>query len=175
MAEKGGGFWNRAGVVHDAVTGFSFVLSAVLLAVIVGAYCYEVVARYFFNAPTSWASPLVSYSLASMIFLAMPQLTRLASHISITVLTDAAPRPVAGFLRALIRVLAGVACLFAAWFCADETIRQYAQDIWTSPPLAVPKWTISMFVPYGMLSSGVYFLRQLWVEPLVPATSGDAL
>ena len=177
MVDEGGrgGFWSRAGRVHDAITVASFVLSALLLAVIVCSYCYEVVSRYFFNAPTSWATPLVSYALASMIFLAMPQLTRLASHISITVLTDAAPYPIAGYLRALVRVLAAAACLFAAWFCADESIRQFTQDIWTSPPMAVPKWTVSMFVPYGMLSSGLYFIRQLWVEPPAPGVTGDSL
>ena len=177
MANRGGrtGWWSRLGTAHDALTGFGFALSALLLAVIVISYCYEIVSRYAFNAPTSWASPLVSYSLIAMIFLTMPQLTRLAAHISINVLTDAAPPPVATVLRVVVRVLAATACLFAAWFCADETLRQYTQNIWTSPPFAMPKWTISMFVPYGMLSSGVYFLRQLWVEPPAAAFMGDSL
>ncbi len=177
MAKRGGrtGWWSRLGAAHDALTGFGFALSALLLAIIVCSYCYEIVSRYALNAPTSWASPLVSYSLAAMIFLAMPQLTRLASHISINVLIDAAPPAAATILRVLVRVLAATACLFAAWFCADETLRQYSQDIWTSPPFATPKWTISIFVPYGMLSSGVYFLRQLWQEPPAHAAVGEGL
>jgi C4-dicarboxylate transporter DctQ subunit len=177
MANRGGrtGWLSRLGAAHDALTRFSFGLSALLLAVIVCSYCYEIVSRYVFNAPTSWASPLVSYALAAMIFLAMPQLTRLASHISINVLTDSAPPPLAAVLRVLVRVLAAAACLFAAWFCADETLRQYSQDIWTSPPFALPKWTISIFVPYGMLSSGLYFLRQLWADAPLPVGAGDPL
>jgi hypothetical protein len=29
------------------------------------------------------------------------------------------------------------------------------------PPFAAPKWIVSIFVPYGMLSSGIYFIRHL--------------
>lgn len=148
--------------LHDRITAIGFALAGTALATIVVSFCYEVVARYFFAAPTEWASPLVSYSLVTMIFLAFPELTRRTAHISINILLDAVSPSRAATITRVIRLIAAAACLLAAWFSANESLNQWSSDIWTSPPFAVPKWAISMFVPYGMLSSGIYFLRQLF-------------
>ncbi len=45
--------------IQDALSRVGFALAACVLAFISAAYCYEVISRYFFNAPTIWASPLV--------------------------------------------------------------------------------------------------------------------
>ncbi len=158
-------WWRACTAAHDRVTRAGFALAMAMLLVIVVSYCYEIVSRYAFDAPTLWASPLVSYSLVVLIFLAMPELSRGASHIAINVLIDAAPPALAQWMRASVRVVAAGACFLATWFCVDESLRQYASDIWTSPPFALPKWTVSMFIPYGMASSGLYFLRHLIDEP----------
>jgi TRAP-type C4-dicarboxylate transport system permease small subunit len=151
----------KLATVHDGLTWAGFGAAAVCLAAIVCAFCYEVVSRYFLNAPTEWASPVVSFALCAMIFLAMPELTRRAAHIAINTLPDHLSARHRAMLLALVRIVAAVACLLAAWFSGSETLDQLRQEIWTSPPFAVPKWTISIFVPYGMLSSGIYFLRHL--------------
>ncbi len=96
-----------------------------------------------------------------MIFLMMPELTRRGAHISIDVFLNLLRPAAAVILVRTVRVIAAAACLLAAWFSGEETFRQFEQGIWTSPPLAMRKWTISVFIPYGMLSSGLYFLRQV--------------
>jgi TRAP-type C4-dicarboxylate transport system permease small subunit len=134
--------------------------------VIVVAFCWEVAARYAFNAPTEWASPLVSYLLPAIIFLMMPELTRRTAHISIDIFLANLPARASAMALRIIRGLAAGACLLAAWFSGEETFRQIEQGIWTSPPLALQKWTISIFVPYGMLNSGLHFMRQLLAAPM---------
>ena len=59
-ATPAGAFRATLAKAHDAVTHVGFIGAACCLAVIVCSYCYEVVARYFFSAPTEWASSLVS-------------------------------------------------------------------------------------------------------------------
>ncbi|MFN0304029.1 MAG: TRAP transporter small permease [Burkholderiales bacterium] len=151
----------RLGAIHDTITTAGFAAAGICLATVVCSFCFEVVSRYFLSAPTEWASPLVSYSLCAMIFLAMPELTRRAAHISINILLDSASPARAAVLLWIVRAIAIVACLLAAWFSSNETLAQFNQGIWTSPPFATPKWTISIFVPYGMLSSAIYFIRQI--------------
>lgn len=146
---------------HDALTRGGFVLAVGLVALIACSFTYEVTARYFLNAPTEWASPLVSYSLVAAIFVAMPELTRRGAHMSLNILIDASTPGRAAVMIRLSRLLAAAACLLAAWFCADETLNQLKLNIWTSPPFSVPKWIISVWLPYGFLSSGLYFLRQI--------------
>lgn len=160
------------GALHDRITALGFALAAVALAAIVVSFCYEVVARYFFSAPTEWASPLVSYSLVAMIFLAMPELTRRAAHIAINILLDNLRGSAVRAMHFVIRLVAAIACLLAAWFSGNETLNQFNMGIWTSPPFALPKWMVSVFVPYGMLSAGIYFVRQIVAGAPRPASQG---
>jgi hypothetical protein len=58
------------------------------VAIITGSFAYEVVARYFFAAPTSWAYDLSSYALCPMIFLAIPAMTQQRAHIAVAYLVE---------------------------------------------------------------------------------------
>jgi TRAP-type C4-dicarboxylate transport system permease small subunit len=144
------------------VTIAGFRAAAALLGLIAVSFCYEVALRYLFNAPTSWANALVSYLLCAAIFLAVPELTRRRAHVAINLLVDRARPGVARALQRLILGAAAAACLFASWFSAAETASQYEQGITTISAYPVPKWWVSIWIPYGLLGAGLHFLRQLF-------------
>lgn len=157
--------------VHDLLSRAGFVLAALVLAFISSAYCYEVISRYFFNAPTVWASPLVSYGLCMTIFLALPDLTRRAMHVSVDLHEGMlSPRLGALLLRAT-RLVSGIACLFGAWFTAAQTWSEFKADVLTNTYLPIPKWWLFILIPYGLLSGGVYFLRQAFGRSEAPPES----
>jgi TRAP-type C4-dicarboxylate transport system permease small subunit len=159
--------WRHA---HDRVTQASYNFGLVLVAFMVLAFCYEVTARYGFDAPTSWASALVSYALCLAIFSAMPELTRTGAHVAIGVLIDRASPQAARRLAMLIRLLAALACLFAGAICLNVCWEEYRDGIETMSVYPLQKWWITLFIPYGLLSSSLYFLRQvLGEEPPTPA------
>lgn len=161
------------GAVHDLITHIGFYIAALCLAVIVCSYCYEVICRYFFSAPTTWASSMVSYMLCAMVFLVMPDLARQKAHIFISVVPDKMSTVNATRLQRLTRAVSGITCLFAAWFCLDVTLGQFANSISTVNEWRIPKWLLSALIPYGMLSTAIYFLRHaLSNEPY--QTSGAA-
>src|SRR5581483_2347546 len=125
--------------IHDRLSRTGFILAACILAFISVAYCYEVVSRYFFNAPTIWASPLVSYALCLTIFLALPDLTRRGLQISID-LHEAWASPAAiELLLRLTRLVAGIFCLVAAWITAEQAWSEYSLGVWTNTYLPIPK------------------------------------
>lgn len=149
-----------AATIQDGLSRGGFILAACILAFISAAYCYEVVSRYFFNAPTIWASPLVSYALCLTIFLALPDLARRGLQISID-LHEAWASP--AVIKALLRgtnFVAAVFCLGAAWITAEQAWSEYATGVLTNTYLPIPKWWLFVFIPYGFLSGGLYFLRQ---------------
>ena len=156
--------WRSLASVHDAITWASFIVGAALVAFMAVSVCYEVVARYAFNAPTSWASAFVSYALCIAIFVAMPELTRTGAHVAINLLVDKVSSVHAAMLARVIQALAAVACLFAAAICANESWHQYIEEIETIAVYPVPKWLVTVFIPYGMLSAGIYFIRHLCGE-----------
>ena len=47
------------------------------------------------------------------------------------------------------------------WITANATLDQFNLGIDTISTYPVPKWWVSIFIPYGMFSSGLYFLRDL--------------
>ena len=149
--------------VHDWLSKVSFALAASVLAFISAAYCYEVAARYFFNAPTIWASPLVSYGLCLTIFLALPDLTRRGLHVSIDLHESLPPSFVAALSR-VTTLVGGVACLIGAWITAEQTWSEFNYGVWTNTYVPIPKWWLFIFIPYGFLSGGLFFLRQAFGE-----------
>jgi TRAP-type C4-dicarboxylate transport system permease small subunit len=149
---------------HDLLTKAGFAAATGLIGLIAIAYCYEVVARYFFFAPTDWSYALVSYAMCAAIFLAMPEQTRRRAQIAINFLVESASPRMARLMRRGVLLLAALACFAGGWLTADETWRQYVQGISTISAWPVPKWWVSIFIPYGMFSSAVYFTRQLATE-----------
>ncbi len=159
--------------LHDGLTTISFQLAVACLGVITVAYCYEVTARYAFNSPTVWANPLVSYLLCATIFLALPEMTRTSEHISINILIDALSPQVAAAVNQLIRLIGCFACFLGAWITMSETGAQIVGDIWTISYFPVPKWAVSIFIPYGFVSAALYFLRQIAGERHTPSSAGS--
>jgi TRAP-type C4-dicarboxylate transport system permease small subunit len=146
---------------HDAITRGGYQLAALIVILIAGSYCYEVAARYFFNAPTAWANAVVSYLLCAVIFLAMPEQTRRRAHIAIMVLVDRVDATGRRIWRMLIAAIASATCFAVFWISASETWTQFRDGVLTVAAYEIPKWWISIFIAYGLLSSALYFLREL--------------
>jgi TRAP-type C4-dicarboxylate transport system permease small subunit len=171
-ARSHSGWPSRLAAAHDQLTAVSFSAAMLALAVIAISFCYEVVSRYFFNAPTIWASPFASYGLCAAIFLAMPELTRTSSHIALNFLDSALSRERALSVRRMIRVVACAACGLAAWITAQAAWNDFALGIVTNTYYPIPKWWLSSVIPYGMASSAIYFLRQAVRRETAPLGQG---
>jgi C4-dicarboxylate transporter DctQ subunit len=131
------------------------------LAGIIAAYLIEITSRYFLNDPTGWANDLVSYLLAISVFLAMPRVTAEGGHVAITFLITNLPERPARLLAIVLALLAGIVCLSVAVISGLETYRQFQQGLVTMARYPIPKWWISIFITFGFLGSGWYFLREL--------------
>jgi TRAP-type C4-dicarboxylate transport system permease small subunit len=142
------------------ITRAGYQLATLTVIVIACSYVYEVAARYLFNAPTTWASAVVSYFLCAVIFLALPEQSRRGAHVAITTLLERAAPPRQRLYRMAIAAVSAVVCLGVFWICAGETWRQYVNEIITIDAYEIPKWRISWPIAYGLLSSALYFLRQ---------------
>ncbi len=165
-------FWRRLAALHDGLTSASFAAAAAVLGAIAFSFCYEVAARYFFAAPTSWANAIVAYLLCAAIFLAIPELTRRRSHVAINLLLDRVSARGALMLSRMVRAAGAGACLLATWITANATLDQINLGIETISAYPVPKWWVSIFIPYGMLSSGLYFLRDLLADEATGGPTG---
>jgi TRAP-type C4-dicarboxylate transport system permease small subunit len=156
---------HRLGKIHDTVTTIGFAGGAACVGMIVVAFWYEVTARYFFNAPTMWSHEVAAYLLCPLVFLSVPAMAQRAAHISISFLMDSTPARYRLPIAKAVLLGGGSICLFAAWITGAETWRQYLRGVETIAAIPIPKWWVSIFIPYGMLSSGLHFLRQFAGAP----------
>jgi C4-dicarboxylate transporter, DctQ subunit len=149
--------------------------AALALAFMVAAYCFEIFSRYVLQAPTVWVSPIVSYVLCMMIFLSVPELTRQSAHIYIDYFETRVSPKTGALIAQLIRWMGVLACVFAAWFTGTETFDAFEFGILTNTYLPIPKWWLSVLIPYAFLSSALYFLRQALGEDVSSAREGSPL
>ncbi len=110
---------------HDLLTTASAWLAAAGIGTITFSYCYEVVSRYVFNAPTNWVGAVTTYLLLVCTMLMAPYVTRARAHVTITFLLERLGHRRARHLLAGCVAVSAVVCLLSVWFTGTETWRQY--------------------------------------------------
>ena len=158
---------------HDRITVAGFAGGAASVALIAVCFWYEVVARYFFNAPTSWAYDVASFALCPTIFLSVPEMARRNAHVVVSYLVDTLPAPIRMPLSSAVLLAAAVVCLVCAWITGAETWRQFKGGVETITAIPIYKWWVSIFIPYGIFNSGLHFLRHFaGVAPTISIEHG---
>lgn len=83
-----------------------------LVFIMVAAISYEVVARYFFDAPTVWALELSTLLLGPYFLLAGPYLLHTAGHVNVDILySKLSPRVAAMTDSGIYAVIALISCV----------------------------------------------------------------
>lgn len=131
---------------------------------------YEVVARYFFNAPTIWAEELSRLIFVFATLLAAPALLRHNQHIRVTALT-ALMGP--GAQRAARLLALGVVILFCAllvWHGLEAPLNSFMRGRSSGSMLDIPAWWTQSAVPLAFALLGLQavleFLRCAMGAPL---------
>jgi TRAP-type C4-dicarboxylate transport system permease small subunit len=145
--------------VLDQVTRVSYYLSGLALASMLLLIINEVAMRYFFNAPTTWSSDVNQWLFALATMLALPEITRVKGNVAITILLERMSRDKKAIVEKTLALVSFVACMVAFYISGSETMRQFSSGIMTTWVNPIPKWWISMVIPFGFFLSGVQFLR----------------
>lgn len=151
---------HRMASILDQVTKVSYNLSGLAMASMLCLIINEVMMRYFFNSPTTWSSDVNQWLFALTVMLALPEVTRVNGNVAITVLLERMPQQKRDILARILAITSCLACLLAVYFSSFETLRQFNLGIttvtWVRP---IPKWWISVVIPFGFLLSSIQFLR----------------
>lgn len=110
---------------------------------------YEVVARYFFNAPTVWAAEIAQLFLIWGTFLSMARVLRRGQHIRIEVLTAALGETPQRYLRVFSLSVIALFSLWVigyGWEIAHDSLERGRS---TGTMLNIPNWWSQMIIPAG--------------------------
>ncbi|HFD16709.1 MAG TPA: TRAP transporter small permease [Rhodospirillales bacterium] len=143
-------------------------LSAWLFFLVGLMLSYEVVMRYFFNAPTIWAEELSRLAQVWATWLAAAWTLKNRRLIAVGILYDRLPPP-------LRRLAAGFTLLFIAAFSAVTlyyavliTVESAQLGRKTATMLDMPLWVAEIAVPIGvglLLVQSLVELVRLWRDP----------
>lgn len=145
----------------DLITTVGAVAAALCVGAVALSYCFEVISRYFFDAPTIWVSPVTTYLLLIGVMLMFPYVTRARGHIAITFLIDRLGPRHGRTLSIACVLVSAVVCVLSVWFTSEEVHRQYVRGVLTMDNMLVPKWWLSVWFIYGFSGASIHFLRHV--------------
>jgi len=160
---------NGMASILDHLTRLCLWLSGVALASMLSLVINEVFMRYFFNRPTTWSSDVNQWLFALATMLALPEVTRVKGNVAITILLERMSRNKRAVMGRILAIAGFIACMVAFYISGCETLRQFNSGILTTWVNPIPKWWISLVIPFGFFLSGVQFLR----EGIMPDTSNE--
>ncbi|MEX0407290.1 TRAP transporter small permease [Aquibium sp. LZ166] len=147
-------------LVLEKIAAASFKLGVSATALIFLATLYELVARYFFGAPTAWALDYSSYLLCAAVFFTLPTITAQGSSIAISILVDMLAERYRPMLITMIEIVAGMSCVIVAALCFDFSLRQYDAGTLTLAVVPIPRWILTSIMTYGFLLSGTLHFQR---------------
>jgi len=166
-------------VWHLVATAERLAVQALMLAAIAiipfmaFAITYDVVMRYFFNAPTIWVFDTSSYAMLWLAFLAAPGLIRSHEHIRIEFLTMRLSPRARSYAGAATSLLAAVTMSVVLWQTANETYTAYIKNFLTVGSFEVPRWIVWVAMPIGSLFIVLEFVRRSWLDLMAARHGGD--
>ena len=140
------------------VANFEEVVTAILLAVMLGSVGLSVFCRYVLQMPLSWTEEVVLLCMVWVVFLGASMATKNREHIAIDVLLTVAPRPVARGLEILSLALTMGVLAILVWY---GTLLIGATQYVTTTALGIPTMYIYAAVPVSAILMLIYSVRNL--------------
>ena len=116
----------------------------VILAVMVVAIFYQVIARYVFNAPPSWTEELARYLQIWLVALSVGPLFETSEHITIDFVSDRISEDKKKWIKLLVDVLL-IVFLFIVFYLSIKL--HYSKRPQRSPALEIPMAYIYLSIP----------------------------
>lgn len=135
--------------------------AAALLAVIVPVMLYEVISRYFFNAPTVWGMELATLLFGPYFLLGGPYLLHLGGHVGLDLVHRSLPplwRRCADVFGHVVIIAFCVILLYFAWPLAYQAwgFRETSFSAW-NPPV----WPVKFAIPVAVALLAAQSLAEL--------------
>ena len=126
-------------------------VAAPLIAAVAAIVLYEVIVRYFFHAPTSWAQEVCEYLLCALVMLGSGYTLSHYGHTRVDILhTHLSPRAQA-WVEVLVAAFLVLAMLPIIWLGARIALEAFVVNDLSSSAAALPLWPAKATVPLGAL------------------------
>ena len=113
----------------DAITKAFFFLASLALGLIVVIFSFEIIMRYFFAAPTSWATDTVTFLFCASLMLALPEVTRTDGNIAVSIILDFSAPSIANKIKLVIYAVSFLIVSYVTYITFIEFSRLFETGI----------------------------------------------
>ena len=150
----------RAGKAFDRILDILTVCASVLVFFIMFIICYDVILRYFFNAPTTWVVEISSIILLFVPFLVGGWVLRREGHVKMDLVLEHLSKKNQTIINTITSIVAAVVCLILAYYGTKLTWDFYKTNYLTNTFLRLPQSPILSIIPFGFLLLFIQSLRR---------------
>ena len=150
--------------ILDRVFNVMAVLSGLLLLFMTFSISYSIFARLVGIAEPIWTVQFNEYALLWMTFLGSAWVLSRRKHVSMDVVTSRLKPPALGIMDRIHGLMGIGVCGVLFWYGAAVTWDQFQRGVTEVQAVDVPKFLILMVIPFGFLTLGVQFARNLFVR-----------
>ena len=143
---------------YDRLTRMLAWIAAALFALSGGMLTYEVIARYFFIRPTTWAAELSQLCLIWGSLIAMAWALGSDHHISVDALVVRLSGKLRRWMEAAVMLVIAVFSAVVFWYGWWIFLDSFERGRTTGSMLDLPSWIAELAVPVGF---GLLFLQAL--------------
>lgn len=157
-------------VIENALGWLS---AAAMLAIMLIVFC-DVIMRYFFHSPLSWAYDLISlYLVAAVFFLSLSAAYTEGAHVNVDILQQAFPPRGMRLSEVVTTAIGAIVFALITYFGALRTLEAYASHDVLSGAIPWPTWPSLALVPLGCGLMSLRLVAQFVAQLLSLATGRD--
>ena len=120
----------------------------------------EVMMRYVFNQPTSWATDFTLYLVFYVTLLAAPLVLAQDGHVKLELLTNHLSPAANKRLLKITSYAGSLVCFVMFWYSLKLTWLSFQKNELFVQAVIMPRWVIYVVMPIGFLLLAMQFIRR---------------
>lgn len=158
----GNKFLVTLGRVFDRILDFTAFAACFLIVFLLLSVCYEVVMRYFFDAPTDWVVEYASLIVLWVPFLVAAYVLRLDKHTKMDILVGQLNPTTQAVINIVSYIICALICFGIAVFGTKVVWYYYKTGFATQTFLMIPKWPLMSVIPFSAILLFIEFIRKIF-------------
>ena len=150
----------KLGSAFDSFLSAFMFAAAAIIAFLMIAVCWDVLARTFVGMPLVWVLEFTEYGLLYMTFLSAAWVLKDEGHVANDVLFTRLALKNQALLNGVTSILGAVVCILLTWFGAQVSWNKLLSGAYQPTPIEPPDFPIFVVIPVGFLLLSIQFLRR---------------
>ena len=157
--EKSGGRLSR---IFDRILVGTGYASGAIIVIMMLAMSYDVVLRYFFNAPTKWAGDFSGYMQYVLVLIGAAWVLMIRGHTRIDILVTRFSTRTQKIMSLVTSCIALIACALFVWEGIRATWLAYQGNEFLYRDIEVPLYPLYAVIPFSFILLCIQFGRMVY-------------